>query len=76
MDRRAHFIRLYHSSGQLSAQDFPLHQDIRCHALKDHCSVIFYNKDTGAVSATLPSLQDLAQQPSVIAWVFRPSQNS
>ncbi len=66
MEQRAHFLQLYYSRNLLSPIDFPSHQDIRCHALKDGLSVIFYNQDTGAVSSTLISLNELARNPTVI----------
>jgi hypothetical protein len=71
MHSRQEYLQIYYATGRLDPVDFPEHHEIRCHSLKNLDSVIFYNLDTGAVSATLPSLQGLALNPSVIARFVR-----
>jgi hypothetical protein len=66
MHDRSGYLRLYYSTGKLDPTLFPERDDVRCHALKDLQSVIFYNHDSGAVSATLPSLDNIARNTSII----------
>ena len=70
-ESRGEFLRLYYESGRLDPTEFAEHHEIRCHALLDRSAVIFFNLDTGAVSATLPSLCGLALTPSVISRIVR-----
>jgi hypothetical protein len=73
MISRQEYLRIYYATGRLNPAEFPEHDEIRCHALKNQENVIFYNLDTGAVSSALPSLQGLALNPSVIARFVRAS---
>jgi hypothetical protein len=71
MNTRSDYLRLYYSSGRLDQATFPEADNIRCHVSKDRQSVIFFNCDTGAVSASLPVLNNIDSNSSVIWRITR-----